>query len=106
MAHVLCLNHGSSSLKFALYYLQSGTETRLLAGKEEVSDIGAAILKTREALNLDGLPKVSAVGHRVVHGGPDFIGPRKVTPELISALNLCVAFAPLHLPPQLELIRM
>lgn len=46
----------------------------------------------------------SAVGHRVVHGGPHLLTHQRITPALIQELNGCVHFAPLHIPVALELI--
>ena len=33
------------------------------------------------------LPRPDAIGHRVVHGGPNHFAPERVTPELIEALR-------------------
>jgi acetate kinase len=104
MPDILCLNHGSSSLKYALYRPQREMETRVVGGVRQVADVASAVRRIREELNRAG-HQVSAVGHRVVHGGPDLAAPQAVTPELISVLGGYVPFAPLHLPPQLELIR-
>ena len=46
-----------------------------------------------------------AVGHRVVHPGPNLRGHQKITPELMLQLEQAVEFAPLHDPEALELIR-
>lgn len=45
--------------------------------------------------HLDG-GKVVAVGHRVVHGGPDFIAPVRITPDILAQLEKLTPFAPLH----------
>jgi acetate kinase len=47
------------------------------------------------------LPPPAAVGHRLVHGGPDHTAPERVTPTLLNTLRRLVAFAPLHLPSEL-----
>ncbi len=123
---ILCLNSGSSSLKFALYQFDETRE--LLLAKGAVEDIGlsgarvrlrgtdnavlidtsanvadhqAAIRTVFTALENVKLPRPSAVGHRVVHGGPDHVAPERVTPALIDALPHLVAFAPLHLPAEI-----
>jgi acetate kinase len=47
----------------------------------------------------------SAVGHRVVHGGPDYSSPILVTPEVLTRLERYVPLAPLHQPHNLAPIR-
>ncbi len=121
-ARILCINHGSSSLKLALY----GDETRLASvtlegigmqsgrltvrdgtqgvGSEtpgEFPDTRAALRAGFAALDAAALPAPDAVGHRIVHGGPDHAAPERVTSELIAALRALVPFAPLHLPAAL-----
>ena len=43
-----------------------------------------------------------AVGHRVVHGGPDHTAPERVDTQLLTALRGLVAFASLHLPSAIQ----
>jgi acetate kinase len=50
------------------------------------------------------LPAVTAVGHRVVHGGPRLLEHCLITDEVVKTLEDSVHFAPLHIPPALELI--
>jgi acetate kinase len=45
---------------------------------------------------------IDAVGHRVVHGGPQFEDPVIITPEVRSAIDSVSAFAPLHIRAELE----
>jgi len=47
------------------------------------------------------LEEISAIGHRVVHGGEAFSGSVPITREVIEALEECVELAPLHNPPNL-----
>jgi len=49
---------------------------------------------------LEGLT-IAGIGHRVVHGGPDFSDPVRVTPEIEAALTDLVPLAPLHQPHNL-----
>ena len=123
---ILCLNSGSSSLKFALY--QPGeAETLLAAGAVErlglpggylgirdadkkvltethsdVPDHQAAVHATFAMLDQLHFPQPAAVGHRLVHGGPDHAAPERVTPQLMASLRRLVAFAPLHLPSEIQ----
>ncbi|HLK12474.1 MAG TPA: acetate/propionate family kinase [Candidatus Binatia bacterium] len=119
---ILCLNAGSSSFKVALYALDA-VETRLLVGAVEETDGGAGRLWLRagdgrpvaderldvaapaaavhallDALAAHGVGVPAAVGHRIVHGGPDHAAPVRVDAELLAALRRLVPFAPLHLP--------
>ncbi len=125
---ILALNAGSSSLKAALFDV--GTDERRLAtatvarvgtrdARLHVTDAGGAVVDDRgvdardgraavasvlDALARPGLPRPDAVGHRLVHGGPDHFEPARVTPALMADLRRLVAFAPLHLPTALDAI--
>lgn len=128
---ILTMNAGSSSVKFALFDRSgarlvsgalSGIETapRLTAvdaqGKELV-DRGWSLeggadphLAAIDALMswLDehvGLSALRAVGHRVVHGGPDFVSPLLVDDDVLEKLAALTPFAPLHQPACLGPIR-
>ncbi|MGO8745804.1 MAG: hypothetical protein ACLQNE_07420 [Thermoguttaceae bacterium] len=127
-SRVLTLNRGSSSIKFAVY-AAGDPPARLLAG--EVERIGVpdsaltlyhpaghagrhAIDGTHQAAAMNGLIErleeiigrdaVGAVGHRVVHGGPNYLKPHRVTPQLLADLRSVSPYAPEHLPIQIELI--
>ncbi|MBV1834409.1 acetate/propionate family kinase [Novacetimonas pomaceti] len=50
--------------------------------------------------HLGGL-ELMGVGHRVVHGGPDFIRPVRITPKVLADLAALTPFAPLHQPGSL-----
>lgn len=129
-AVVLVINSGSSSLKLALFRCTPGADEVLLA-EGAVAAIGAADgrlwLRTAShgavidravvaadhdaaleqmltALAAGDLPPPTAVGHRLVHGGPDHHAPTRVDPALLAALGDAVAFAPLHLPASLRAI--
>src|SRR5215469_12256993 len=125
---ILCLNSGSSSIKFALFSVSDVAEQRLLFGA--VENIGPqarvwlrqadkmmldkqetlpgprecirAIFAAFEVLNL-GRPQ--AAGHRIVHGGPKHTQPQKIDSALLKDLENIVPLAPLHLPAQIEIIR-
>jgi acetate kinase len=124
---VLVLNSGSSSLKFAVH--DTGARTPLLSGlAERLGADGAAITfkdikgkQTRplrageHAVALDAvlaelsrrgwLHALTAVGHRVVHGGERFTGSVLITPDVIADIEACTPLAPLHNPPALLGIR-
>lgn len=119
--HILCLNSGSSSRKFALYRIGDGSETVIATAAVEhigqpdaslwlrvggerqestgdFSDGDAAMHAAFSALDDAHLPAPDAAGHRLVHGGPDRFAPERVTPALIATLRDHTAFAPLHIP--------
>ncbi len=88
----LCLNVGSSSLKFALFQVDASSELCLASGTvEELDDVF-------ERLDAQALPKPSVVGHRVVHGGREHVLPSFIDEALITSLKRLVPLAPLHLP--------
>lgn len=69
-----------------------------------VVDQEGAIEQALSALSEKSLPPVQAVGHRIVHGGPDHFSPEVLTDELMADLARLVAWAPLHLPGSLRVI--
>jgi acetate kinase len=57
------------------------------------------------AVSSPGLPKVEAVGYRVVHPGAKLDRHQRITPEVMKDLEEAVVFAPLHDPAVIEVIR-
>lgn len=51
------------------------------------------------------LSRITAIGHRIVHGGDLFAGPVKIDDQVIAAIDQLAVFAPLHQPKSLALIR-
>jgi acetate kinase len=51
-----------------------------------------------------GEPSFVAVGHRVVHGGRDFVSPTRIDAGVLDVLRRLEPLAPLHLPPQIAAI--
>ena len=96
---ILCINGGSSSLKYALYRLSEKNETSLCEG----SVLGMAQLP-QVIRALSGFPAPHAIGHRVVHGGPGHQQAARIDAALLAELKAAIPFAPLHLPPELEAI--
>jgi acetate kinase len=97
---VLCVNRGSSSLKFALF---DDSLARMVEGTVEVEgDHRRAIETALDTAAAAGAP--DAIAHRLVHGGPKLHRPQRVTPDLVAALREIVHFAPIHLPPALDCI--
>ena len=105
---VLVLNAGSSSLKYQL--LVPETATVVASGVVEnigeqgspVRDHSAALAVmaaelTDAGVDLD-LDPPRAVGHRVVHGGPDFSDPVLIDDAVLARIRDLVPLAPLHNP--------
>jgi acetate kinase len=99
---VLAVNPGSQSLKVAAH---DGSGARLWAHRvpRPTTDPGSAMTEVADRLAAAGLP-VSAVAHRVVHGGPAHVQPERIHDDLLADLRRLVDFAPLHLPGDLASI--
>jgi len=68
---------------------------------EAVAAMNDIILDPKIGLFKEGA-KIDAIGHRVVHGGEKFSKSALITPGVISAIEECIAIAPLHNPPNLS----
>jgi acetate kinase len=123
---ILTINGGSSSIKFALF--EAGDSLRRLA-KGEISRIGLprTALEVKDANGQSSLSRLveapnhaaaanvlmdwlserssalAAVGHRVVHGGPTYSQPQRITPEMVEELRRLSPFDPEHLPEEILL---
>lgn len=117
----LVFNCGSSSLKVALFdggrrsagltIADIGGDATSLELENEQRPIQAADHEqaVRAALDIVAsectAESIDIVGHRVVHGGANFVSPRTIDDELEKALAALVPLAPLHLPASLTAIR-
>ncbi len=124
---ILVLNSGSSSLKFAIHTansrapLLSGLAERLggenpvisfkdsngkrmlpLTGSDHIAALDAVLAELSQR---GWLASLSAVGHRVVHGGERFTCSTVVTPDVIRDIEACSVLAPLHNPAAMLGIR-
>jgi acetate kinase len=99
LAAVLVFNAGSSSLKFALF--DAGSEGEAASGAFETPDPAAAVTQV-----LAKLParRLTAVGHRVVHGGPEFSQGVRVGAGVRDAIGRLAEIAPLHNPRALAVL--
>jgi acetate kinase len=105
---VLALNSGSSSLKFGLYRVAPSGLQVLHSGEAELKstdDTRAALVGIADLLAKAGMPPPTAIGHRVVHGGPLLRRHCLIDDAVIGQLEAVTAFAPLHIPPALSVIR-
>ena len=131
MDAILVVNAGSSSVKFQIFEFGTeaprsqlkgqmdgiGARPRLRAEASdgspgrpksyttEIVDVPAAIAVAAEWLRQTPDIELIAVGHRVVHGGPDYDRPVLVDKNVLARLERLVALAPLHQPNNLALIR-
>lgn len=133
MDSILVVNAGSSSVKFQVFAAEGeGTLRRLIKGQvdgigsrprlrasgaggdpiadraypiEAIADVPAAMEIAGEWLRNEVRIHPLAVGHRVVHGGPDYERPVLVDHGVVARLERFVALAPLHQPHNLAPIR-
>ena len=126
---ILALNSGSSSLKFGIYQRGPTDEQPVLMGSADGVGRDNGSLRIRFS---DGRPSLQrdsilesqsdalnalaaavrehigaapvAVGHRVVHGGPNLLRHQIITPQVLDQLRSATHFAPLHIPQALSLI--
>ena len=133
MDPILVVNAGSSSVKFQLFGADGkadpdclikgqvdgiGTQPRLRAespGKgrlidesyapERIADVPAALSAAGSWLRETQSLEPVAVGHRVVHGGPNYGGPVMIDDRVLADLAQYIPLAPLHQPNNLAPIR-
>ena len=105
---VLVLNAGSSSLKYQLVVPETaevrakGTIERIGEAGGQITDHAAAMQAMAAELAEAGVDLdtvgLRAVGHRVVHGGPDISDPTVITDEIVAEITDLIPLAPLHNP--------
>jgi acetate kinase len=133
MDSILVVNAGSSSVKFEVFAVDGpakltrkikgqidgiGTRPRLRASGANgtslinreydaatIPDVPAALQSAGAWLREEQRIPPSAVGHRVVHGGPEYNGPVLINAEVLARLERYVPLAPLHQPDNLAPIR-
>ncbi len=125
---ILTINGGSSSIKFALFgagdslgrILEGGIEriglseatlrvkgvnsadnfSRPVTAPDHTLAVGALMDWIEQRIGRDAL---TAVGHRVVHGGPKYHDPALITKEMVEELRQLRPFDPEHLPEEIQL---
>ncbi len=98
---ILCVNVGSSTIKYSVFNRGADAALRLLnAGTLE--GVHTDILFADHAAQ--GVPAPQAIGHRIVHGGPNYFEPVVLTPKVRQDLQGVIHFAPLHMPQELAAI--
>ena len=89
---------GGLALFFAALWLLSSILLPFVAGCAIAYFLDPAVDRV-ERLKL---PRLDAVGHRIVHGGASHVAPELVTPQLVDELKGLIPFAPLHMPGGIE----
>jgi acetate kinase len=133
MEGILVVNAGSSSVKFQVFAVEaSGNLTRRIKGQmegigarprlrvsgpdgiaivdrqygaETIPDVPAALQTAASWVRDEQDIEPTAIGHRVVHGGPDYDTPVLIDAEVLARLERYVPLAPLHQPHNLAPIR-
>src|SRR5580704_9401935 len=127
---VLALNSGSSSLKFGVYQVGAARIAMLLSGEAEaigekagkfhardargdalvseaadIRDQREAVIRIGRLLAKAKMPEPVGIGHRIVHGGPHLRQHCLIDDTVLQQLKAATAFAPLHTPAALSVIR-
>ncbi len=125
---ILTINGGSSSIKFAVFeageplrrILEGGIEriglpeatfvvkglnqtdsfSRLVTAPDHTVAVGILMDWIEERIRRGEL---TAVGHRVVHGGPKYSKPQQITAEMVNELRQLSPFDPEHMPEEILL---
>ncbi len=126
---ILTINGGSSSIKFALFETADSLQ-RILEGAIDRIGLPEASLRVKGVNQVDnfsrsvtvpehtaavgalmdwieernGRDALSAVGHRVVHGGPKYSKPQRITTTLVQDLHRFSPFDPEHMAEEILLI--
>jgi acetate kinase len=125
---ILTVNGGSSSIKFALFNAGVKLE-RILEGAIERIGLADSVFRVKGVNQVDNFSKpipaqdhatavsvlmdwiesrvgragLAAVGHRVVHGGPNYVETQLITEQMIKDLRDLTPFDPEHLPEEILL---
>ncbi len=128
-SHVLTINGGSSSIKFALYR-RGAQPGRELHGKIDRIGLAGTVLECSERAGTPrasqaiaagdhaaaarflydwladrvGFDVIGAIGHRIVNGGARYFQPQAVTAALLDELRRISSYAPEHLPSEIAMI--
>jgi acetate kinase len=124
--HILTINGGSSSIKFASFEAAGSLKRILTGGIERIGlpdatwhakgvnqadnfsrSVTAPDHSVAVGILMDWIEKrrdvLAAVGHRVVHGGPKYSQPQRITAAMVEELHRLDPFDPEHLPEEILL---
>jgi acetate kinase len=103
MPHILTINAGSSSVRFALFATDAPRKRLMDEKIERIGGEAAGITADRLVKKISSMATPDAIGHRVVHGMLH-TEPERVTPALLDELRRITPFDPEHLPREIALI--
>jgi acetate kinase len=124
---ILAVNSGSSSIKFALF--QADSLRRILEGRIERIGLSQSTLVVKGVEQRDNFSRavtmpgrtaameclldwlkertghepLAAIGHRIVHGGPKYSEPQRITADMVEELRQLSQFTPEHMPEEILL---
>ncbi|OUJ10848.1 acetate/propionate family kinase [Acetobacter okinawensis] len=128
---IIVFNAGSSSLKFTVFQITDKTVIqKMIKGRIEydadtfhffVHDENDQLIdqttQSQQSTNSlqyllnwlaeheEGRHNIIGIGHRIVHGGANFLAPTQITPAILMQLEALTPFAPLHQPQTLAPVR-
>src|SRR3984957_861674 len=127
---ILILNSGSSSIKFSIYealedkrnllfegavegigtdegkfWIKDSADKKLVDQTPALPSREVAFKLVADALSSRKFPAPAAIGHRMVSGGPKVLDNQRITPALIDEMERYTAFAPLHTPIAIYIMR-
>lgn len=126
---ILTMNGGSSSIKFAVFTINA-TLVKIWEGSIERIGMPEARFRVKGLVEADGFvrsvtapdhasavkilmdwnlearvqEKLVAVAHRIVHGGPKYSQPQRITGEMLNELRRLIPFDPEHLPQEILIV--
>ena len=126
---ILAVNGGSSSIKFALFETE-GTLRRVLFGGVDRIGLSNPVFRAKGSAAADTFSRqvpapnhtaaanvvmnwlgqrsesspLTAVGHRILQGGPKYYKPQRITAEIVEELRRLSPFDPEHIPEELQMV--
>ena len=129
---VLVINAGSSSIKYQLIDMENenviakglvekiglpdsrlvhkanGSATtieKLITNHNDGLELVLEALQDEKIGVIKSLDEITAIGHRVLHGGTKYVEPYIITDEVMEGLNELIPLGPLHMPPNIAGIK-
>ena len=110
--HLLTLNAGSSSVKYAVFGRDATDAAPVLQGQVDGIGVAGGDARTHDDALADILGQlrsravhIQAVGHRIVHGGTGFGRPVRIDDTVVDKIQALAPLAPLHQPHNLAGVR-
>ena len=87
------------------FWIKNAEGKKLVSQTRELPTRAVAFKLVADALHSDQFPAPAAIGHRMVSGGPTVQNNQFITPALIDEMESYAAFAPLHTPIAVYIMR-